>query len=131
MRSASATRSSPPTTAYGRRDPERTYAHAYPFLGQAPAATTSRWLEGFARPNVARVQVVYEDRDGARHEAPVKLVQVTLEKLGEIDASEPFGRWIAFVPRSAGRAPVEITAYDADGRRLGETEKHASPLING
>jgi hypothetical protein len=61
----------------------------------------------------------------------VKLVQVTLEELGEIDASEPFGRWIAFVPRAAGRARVEITAYDAAGRRLGETLTHESPLING
>jgi hypothetical protein len=121
----------PPSTAYGRRDPEGTFAHAYPILSQAAGATTSRWVEGFARPNVARVRVVYRDRSGARHEAPVKLVQVTLEELGEIDASEPFGRWTAFVPRSAGRARVEITAYDAAGRRLGETLTHESPLING
>jgi hypothetical protein len=88
-------------------------------------------VDGFARPNVARVRVVYRDRAGARHEAPVKLVQVTPEELGAIEASEPFGRWIAFVPRSAGRAPLEITAYDDAGRRLGETLTHESPMING
>jgi hypothetical protein len=37
------------------------------------------------------------------------------------DASRnPFGYWIAFVPRSDGHQPIEVTAYGDGGERLGE-----------
>jgi hypothetical protein len=109
----------PPSTAYGRRNPEQVFAKPYGFLNEAPEATTSRFVSGFARTNVARVRVAYRDRDGARHDAPVHLVQVTASMLRKIESSEPFGYWIAFVPRSAGHRPIEVTAYAANGDRLG------------
>jgi hypothetical protein len=49
----------------------------------------------------------------------VKLTQVPAGTLGAIDATEPFGWWVAFVPRSAGYPPLEVIAYGAGGDRLG------------
>lgn len=109
----------PPETAYGRRDPERVFAKPYGFLNEAPSATTSRFVSGFARPSVERVRVIYRDRDGDRHDAPVQLVQVTDAVLGKIEATEPFGYWIAFIPRLAGHRPLETIAYAENGDRLG------------
>jgi hypothetical protein len=40
--------------------------------------------------------------------------------VAQVEATEPFGYWIAFVPRSAGHQPIEVMAYDGDGQRLGE-----------
>jgi hypothetical protein len=110
----------PPSTAFGRRDPEHVFAKPYGFLNDASEATTHRYISGFARTNVARVKVVHLDRRGERHEAPVQMVQVTASMLEKIESSKPFGYWIAFVPRSAGHRPIEVTAYAGDGDRLGE-----------
>ena len=38
--------------------------------------------------------------------------------LREFRGSEPFGFWVAFVPRSAGHRPLDVIAYGADGERL-------------
>ena len=117
----------PPSAAFGLRNPERTFARNYASLTDAPEATTYRVLNGFARPKVARVQVIYLDRDGDRHDAPVKLVQVAGPVLEKIKATEPFGWWVAFVPRSAGHRPIEIIAYGGDGHRLGTPHKLRNP----
>jgi hypothetical protein len=66
------------------------------------------------------VAVLYQDRDGAKHQAPVKLAQATDSMLKGFKESKPFGYWIAFVPRSAGHRPVDVIAYAANGDRLGE-----------
>ncbi len=108
----------PPSTAYGRTNPEELFARPYAFLTDVPEATTHRILNGFARPKVARVEVIYQDRDGGRHEAPVKLVQVAGPVLEKIHASGPFGFWVTFVPRSAGHRPLDVIAYSAGGDRL-------------
>ena len=66
-------------------------------------------MTGFARANVARVEVIYEDTEGRKHEAPVTLGR----------ADEGFGMWVTFVPRSAGRRRrLEVVAYDRQGREL-------------
>jgi hypothetical protein len=109
----------PPSTAFGRRNPERVFAKPFGFLNDASEATTHRVLSGFARTNVSRVQVVYLDGDESRHDAPVKLVQATAAVLEKLESSEPFGYWVAFVPRSAGHRPIEVTAYGENGDRLG------------
>ena len=99
----------PPPGAFGRRHPERVAARGYGFLNDAAAATRHSVMTGFARANVARVEVTYEDSDGRRHEAPVTL--------GHSD--EGFGMWVTFGPRSAGRRPwLEVVAYDGQGREL-------------
>jgi hypothetical protein len=117
----------PPATAYGRRNPERVFAKPFGFLNEDPRATTSRFVSGFARQRVHRVEVLYRDRRGRAHDAPVRLVQVTDALLGKIEVSEPFGLWIAFVPRSAGHRPITVTAYAGDGDRLGAPFTLARP----
>ena len=117
----------PPSTAFGRRNPEDVYAKPYGFLHDAPSATTLRVMSGFARTNVARVRLVYLDHDGGRHEAPVKLTQVGEEKLKGFRGSTPFGFWVAFVPRTAGHRPIEVTAFAENGDRLGEPFTLARP----
>jgi hypothetical protein len=117
----------PPSTAFGRRNPEAVFAKPFGFLNDAPEATATRVISGFARTNVARVRVVYLDRDGGRHEAPVQLEQVGAAKLERFPGSNPFGFWVAFVPRSAGHRPIEVTAYADDGKRLGEPFTLARP----
>jgi hypothetical protein len=109
----------PPATAYGRRHPEQVFAKPYGFLEEAPHATASMFVSGFARPRVENVKVVYRDRNGARKDAPVRLVHATEPVLREIEASEPFGYWLAFVPRSVGDRPIVVSAYAANGDRLG------------
>lgn len=110
----------PPSTAFGRRHPERVFAKPFGFLSDAPEATTHRLISGFARTNVERVEVLYRDSEGGRHQAPVKLAQATGSMLKKFTSSKPFGFWVAFVPRSAGHRPIEVIAYDANGARLGE-----------
>jgi len=117
----------PPARAYGRRNPERVFAKPFGFLSDEPRATTSRYISGFARPRVARVQVVYRDSRGRPHDAPVQLAHVTASTLGKIEASEPFGFWIAFIPRSAGHRQITVTAYAGNGDRLGEQFTLARP----
>ncbi len=108
----------PPATAYGRRHPERVFAKPYGFLNDASEATRYRVMSGFARPNVERVEVLYQDEEGSRHPADVKLAQATASMLKKFERSEPFGCWMAFVPRSAGHRPVEVIAYGGDGQPL-------------
>ncbi len=108
----------PPSTAFGRRNPERVFAKPFGFLNDASEATTHRVLSGFARTNVARVEVLYRDGGGSMQQAPVKLVQVAASTLTEFKPSKPFGYWVAFVPRSAGHKPIEVIAYAAGGDRL-------------
>ena len=96
------------------------FAKPFGFLNEAAQATKHRVISGFARTNVDRVRVVYLDRDGSRHDAPVQLTQLTARKLERLEDSEPFGFWVAFVPRSAGHRPLEVTAFAQNGDRLGE-----------
>lgn len=110
----------PPSTAFGRRNPEDVFAKPYGFLNDASEATVHRVLSGFARTSVERVEVLYQDSDGGKHQAPVKLVQATAAKLKQFKSSEPFGYWVAFVPRSAGHQPLDVIAYGANGERLAE-----------
>jgi hypothetical protein len=111
----------PPSTAFGRRNPERVFAKPYGFLNDAERATKYRILSGFARTSVARVKVAWRDRGDARHDASVDLIQVPASKLENFESAEPFGWWIAFVPRAAGHRPIDVTAYGEDGGRLGGT----------
>ena len=116
----------PPETAFGRRDPESVAARPYGFLNDAPHATRHRVLSGFARPWVSRVRVVYEGRDGERHDAPLKLVRVSAEELARVGADGPIGYWVAFVPRGTGAQPtVEVIAYDEDGNEAGRIDYRA------
>ena len=110
----------PPSTAFGRRHPERVFAKPYGFLNDASEATTHRVISGFARTHVARVEVLYRDGGGGMRQAPVKLVQVTASTLSKFEGSKPFGYWVAFVPRSAGHRPIDVIAYGQDGARLAE-----------
>ena len=112
---ATACRRRPPSGAATRSS---VFAKPYGFLNDASEATTHRVISGFARTNVERVEVLYQDSDGAKHQAPVKLAQVTASKLKEFDGSKPFGYWVAFVPRSAGHRPIDVIAYGAGGDRL-------------
>ena len=110
----------PPSTAFGRRHPERVFAKPFGFLNDVPEATSHRLISGFARTNVERVDVLYRDSEGDRHQARVKLAKATAAMLKEFTSSKPFGFWIAFVPRSAGHRPIDVIAYDPNGARLGE-----------
>jgi hypothetical protein len=105
---------------------EPTAARPWGFLTPAPEATAHYLLEGFARPSVSRVRVVYRTRDGERHDAPIKLKQVRGELAERIGAREPAGFWLAFIPRSAGKRPtVEVIAYDADGKIVSRIDYRA------
>jgi hypothetical protein len=116
----------PPSTAFGRRNPEDVFAKPYGFLGDAPEATVHRTIEGYARGEVSRLEVAYRDDGGSWQEVPVKLARISGRQLEEVGASEPFGYWVGFVPRSAGRHPVvEVTSYAEDGRELG---RHRAPM---
>jgi hypothetical protein len=103
-------------------------ARPWGFLTPVPAATAHWLLSGYARPSVSRVRVVYEGKDGRRHDAPIKLRQVRGEQLERIGGSEPAGFWLAFVPRSAGRptgTTVEVIAYDGSGKILSRVDYRA------
>ena len=69
---------------------------------------------------MGRVEVLYQDRDGAKHQAPVKLAQATASMLRDFEGSRPFGYWVAFVPRSAGHRPIDVIAYGPNGDRLAD-----------
>jgi hypothetical protein len=114
---ASACAGFPPETVYGRREPEKVAARPFGFLASAPAATGHYLLQGYARSFISRVRVVYEGRDGERHDAPVRLKQVSGRLAKRIDAREPAGYWVAFLPRSVGKGPMlEVIAYDKSGK---------------
>lgn len=93
-----------------------------------PQATAHYLLSGFARPSVSRVRVVYEGRDGERHDAPIELKQVGSELAERAGWIEPAGFWLAFVPSRAGRptsTPVEVIAYDESGKILSRIDYRA------
>ena len=50
----------PPSTAFGRRHPERVFAKPFGFLNDVSEATTHRVISGFARTAVERVEVLYQ-----------------------------------------------------------------------
>jgi hypothetical protein len=130
----------PPETAFGRRHPERVAAKPSGFLSALPAAATRFWvLDGYARPNVDRVQVRYRDSDGNWHDAPVDLAQVDRALAERARADTPFGLFVAFVPRSVDRCQggrredcmgLELIAYGAGGSELSRV-RHQSDLIDG
>jgi hypothetical protein len=107
----------PPQGAFGRRSPEDVMAKPFGFLADARPATGHWILSGYARPRVTRVLVTWEGRD-----VPAKLARVDAALSERMGASEPFGFWVAFVPRSARHAKFEIVAYDADGGEIGRYE---------
>jgi hypothetical protein len=109
----------PPETAYGRHRPEQVMAKPYGFLDAAVPATEHFVLSGYARPQVQRVRLVWA---GGRGEAPVELYRLSAEKLERMGASEPFGYWVAFVPRSARHSEFEIVSYGASGGEIGRYE---------
>jgi hypothetical protein len=79
-------------------------------------ATEHFMVSGYARPQVERVRVVW---DGGRQEGPVELFPVTPEKAERMGATEPFGYWVGFVPRSARHAVFEIVSYGEGGEEIG------------
>jgi hypothetical protein len=101
-------------------------ARPWGFITWVPPATAHYLLNGYARPSVSRVRVVYEGKDGRRHDAPVKLRQVGGELAERIGAREPAGYWLAFLPRSVGKRPtVEVIAYDESGKILSRVDYRA------
>jgi hypothetical protein len=111
----------PPESAFRqRRDASGpVMAKPYGFLDAEEPATEHFMLSGYARPQVARVQVLYGPED---HEAPVELNQVSGGLLERIAASKPFGFWVTFVPRSARHAEFEIVSYGEGGAEIGRYE---------
>jgi hypothetical protein len=104
----------PPDGAFGRRSQEDVMAKPFGFLDDVQPATDHWMLSGFARPQVERVAVVW---DGG--ETPAELEHVRGERLERMGGAEPFGFWLAFVPRSARHAEFEIVSYGDDGREIG------------
>jgi hypothetical protein len=109
-------------------------------LSALGAAATRYWvLDGYARPDVSRVQVRYRDRQGNWHEAPVDLKQIDGPTLERARADAPFGVFVAFVPRSVDRCQggkaedcmgLEVVAYGEDGRELSRLRSR-SDLVDG
>jgi hypothetical protein len=106
----------PPETAFGRRSPEDVMAKPFGFLDDVAPATDHWMLSGFARPQVARVEIVW---GSGRREAAARLVQVRGQQLERMRASEPFGFWVAFVPRATRHAQFEIVSHGEDVGEIG------------
>jgi hypothetical protein len=106
----------PPEFAFRQRrsDSGPVMAKPHGFLDAEEPATRHFMLSGYARPQVARVRVLWEG-----HEAPVELTRVSGGPLERIGRSEPFGFWVTFVPRSARHAEFEIVSYGEDGGEIG------------
>jgi hypothetical protein len=106
----------PPETAFRQRrnDSGPVMARPYGFLDAEEPATRHFMLSGYARPQVARVRVLYQGR-----EAPVELTRPSGALLDRIGAAKPFGFWVTFVPRSARHAEFEIVSYDDGGGEIG------------
>ncbi len=116
----------PPEGVYEYRGRTGLAARPWGFLTWAPGATAHYMLSGYARPSVRRVRIVYEGKDGRRHDAPVNLRQVGGKLAERIDAREPAGYWLAFLPRSVGKRPtVEVIAYDESGKILSRLDYRA------
>lgn len=106
----------PPETAYGRRQPDEVMAKPFGFLDAEVPATEHFMLSGYARAQVERVRLIWDE---GRAEAPVELFPVTTEKAEKIGASGPFGYWVGFVPRSARHAEFEVVSYGEGGGEIG------------
>ena len=106
----------PPETAFRQRrnDSGPVMAKPYGFLDAEEPATKHFMLSGYARPQVARIRVLYEGG-----ESPVELTRMSGALLDRIGASEPFGFWVTFVPRSARHAEFEIVSYGGGGDEIG------------
>jgi hypothetical protein len=124
----------PPSTAFGRRHPERVAARPYGFLEEAFPATRHWITSGYTRPNVSRVRIVYRNRAGRWRHAPVQLTHIDGPLLRRIGETRPFGFFVAFVPRSVDRCTdgkpfrcmaLRVFAYGEDGSELGRV-KHRS-----
>jgi hypothetical protein len=97
----------------------------------------SQWpvLEGFARPEVHRLRLLYRGRDGRRHDMPVDLFRLTGALQRQLKVRRPVGYWVAFLPplapqfddtspetrRLLDRRAIMVIAYDRAGAELGRT----------
>jgi hypothetical protein len=108
----------PPESAFKQRRNASGPVPARPFgfLDAAEPATEHFMLSGFARSRVERVRLIW---DGGRGEAPVELFPVTPGEAERMGASEPFGYWVSFVPRSARHAEFEVVSYGEGGGEIG------------
>jgi hypothetical protein len=121
----------PPTKAYGKAWPAKVEARSFGFLERGEPATAYYSLQGFARPNVERVRVVYKDGARRKRDAPVKFVQVRGALRERVGSKEPFGFFAAFLPpsvmryydgpgdRASGEPAIEIVSYDKQGAEIG------------
>ena len=122
----------PTTKEYGKSWPSEVFAKSFGFLESGEPASAYAALEGFARPDVAEVRVVYKDGKRKR-DAPVQFVQVRGELRERVGSREPFGFFVAFVPPSIeryygpldppsgplhGPPAIEVIAYDDHHREL-------------
>jgi hypothetical protein len=130
----------PPEGTFRGRGRQREVAAKADLLSALGAAATRYLvLDGYARPDVSRVQVRYRDRQGNWHEAPVDLKQIDGPTLERARADAPFGVFVAFVPRSVDRCQggkaedcmgLEVVAYGEDGRELSRL-RGRSDLVDG
>jgi hypothetical protein len=121
----------PPSTAFGRRNPERVAARPYGFLEEALPATRHWIMSGYARAKVGKLRVVFRNRDGRWGDAPVRLAHIDGPLLQRIGHKRPFGFFVAFVPPSVDRCSdgkpercmaLRVIAYGQDGRELGRVK---------
>jgi hypothetical protein len=121
----------PTTRAYGKAWPRRVVARTFGFLNDGEPATAHLSLEGFARPQVARVRVIHKDGKGGWRDAPVEFARVRGALRERVGSAEPFGFFVAFLPRSmrryyggpgdraSGPPAIEVLAYDDGGKQIG------------
>jgi hypothetical protein len=118
----------PPSTAFGRRTPERVAAKPYGYLQKAFPASGHWITSGYARANVSRVRVAYRTRAGRWRNAPVQLTRIDGPLLRRIGETRQFGFFVAFVPPSVDRCTdgkpfrcmaLRVIAYGTDGSELG------------
>jgi hypothetical protein len=57
----------------------------------------------------------------------VELTRVDGELQEQLAATEPFGYFVAFLPRAAG--PIDVLAYDDAGRELSRV-RHSDPMLD-
>jgi hypothetical protein len=121
----------PPSTAFGRRNPERVAAKPYGYLQKAFPASGHWITSGYARANVSRVRVMYRNRAGRWRNAPVQLTRIDGPLLRRIGETRPFGFFVAFVPPSVDRCTdgkpfrcmaLRVIAYGTDGSELGRVK---------
>jgi hypothetical protein len=108
----------------------------YPGIYRAPDGILPNGdvvVQGLATADVARVEISFTGKDGARQALPAQTTAVTEDLLKQAGLSDsPFQFFFAFLPPGAVQSPVAdqtasdlrdiaIRAYDADGVRLAET----------